>query len=162
MNDLSSLTGIDPGLLEVEDLSEQFHLLSGKIVEKCAEAETHVVALLRAQASNTGISPKAPLACKMKALRAASEQREPTKQESKLLSLLNDLEPLADLRTEIAHSVQSWGWLDGRSTVVLKNAADQHSRVDRRVVIALDELKDAHRELSSLANQFSQLVATYK
>lgn len=142
-----------------ERLVPRLHAASGRLIEKCAEAEQHILALLRAGDGAEPLQPKAPLICKMRMLRAATELLPASARKKKLLQLLDELQPLAELRTELAHSTMSAGLLEGDGTVFLKNAAEHHKWIDRRVAITAEGMKEAHRALSDLVNRLRQYSA---
>lgn len=143
---------------EAARLNDRYHTLSGRFIEKCAEAERYVLRLLDRE--DADVKPRAPLSCKLKALRDIIEPQSSSGQAKKLAKLLNELEPLADLRTELAHSTSCIGRLDGELMIFLKNAAEQHPRIDRRLAISPDDLRNAHVDLSILVNQLSQMAST--
>jgi len=133
------------------------HICRSKLVEKCADAEFHVLALLRARGDNS--SCKTPFSRKIEALRvAATKQKSPGKADLKIVQLLEDLLPLADLRSELVHSTMERGAAAGRSVILFRNAAEVHRIVDRRVVLTLADLKDATQRLSDVVNQLKQLA----
>jgi hypothetical protein len=141
---------------EPERLVLQLQAASGRFIEKCAEAERYVLVLLNAGDSPKPVQPRAPLSCKIAALRATAEGRPGSPRQKKLLKLLDELAPLAELRTELAHSTMSAGLLGSEPTIFLGNAANCHKWIDQRVAITAEGMKEAHRALSGLVNQLRQ------
>ena len=127
----------------------------GSFIEKCAEAETYLLRLLNRYEADGAKHPKATLACKLAALRAVAVDGK----RSKLLARLTALEPLAELRSELAHSTFSIVPFSDPPTILFANAAESHAWINRRVVISLDQLLEAQRELHRTTNSLKQLAS---
>lgn len=141
-------------------LLEEAHISRSKIVEMSAAVERQIWALLQTRDGNHNCSPKALLSKKIETLRqAVEEKKQPAKGDKKVLELLAELVPLADLRSELVHSTMSQGALEGQPVVVLKNAGETHPTIDRRVIVTIDALKSAHQRLSRISNQLKQLAS---
>jgi hypothetical protein len=135
----------------------KIHEVIGALVEKCAQAEGHLLALLRLYDAEGAKHPKTTLSCKITALRSAAAGKPDTKAR-KLLKLLKELEPLADLRSELAHSTFTIVPLSEPPLILFKNAAESDVWIDRRMVITLERLIKAKSELSRVANGLKQLA----
>jgi hypothetical protein len=138
-------------------LADQYYRLNGKIIAKCAEAEGDVLALLKEYDAAAAKPATQAMACKLKALREGIAKAAEDKRHAKLLEVLDALKPLTELRSELAHSTIAEGWLDEAPVIFLKNAAESHKLIDRRTIVTIASLQDAHKALCGLVNQLGQL-----
>jgi hypothetical protein len=130
------------------------HVWRSKIVEKCAMAERAIVALLSKRGIDTG--GKAPLSQKIEKLRKIVGDAPAKRSDRTLRQTLDELVPLAELRSELAHSTTALAVIDGERFIILRNAGDKHPEVDRRVVIAIDKMNEISRRLNAVANRLKQ------
>jgi len=134
------------------------HLLRSKLIDKCAAVEGAVLAHLSNRSIK--ISAKAPLSQKMALLRDSLRDKTPlSKADRSLQKAMVELQPLAELRSELAHSTLERAAVNGQVIFLLRNAADEGSSVDRRVVVTPASLRDATSQLSQIANRLRQLAA---
>lgn len=135
---------------------DEAHIQRSKLVEKCTAAERWITEMLRSY--GYGGSLRASLSSKIETLRKLADPQKRPKTDNKLLRLLDELSPLAELRSELAHSTMTHGTEEGRAVIILRNAAENHPFIDRRVIVSASNLRDANRQLSNIANQLKQLA----
>jgi hypothetical protein len=134
------------------------HIWRSKIIDKCSEAERHVLILLAAR-DDSKLCPTASLSHKIESLRKALKRVTPAgKCEKAVLSLLDRMERLAGLRSELAHSNMEVAELNGQKIIMLKNASQTNPFIDKRVHLSTGQLKDAHTQLCAVSHQLSQRI----
>jgi len=150
VNFISPASELSPEGTEPILTIELGHVWRSKIVDKCAEAERYLIRLLRA---GGGASlPKAPLSQKMGNLGRLIGEGECALRDKKIRPLLERLEPLSKLRSELVHSTMSVAEIEGEKVAVLRNAAAD----DSRMILSLADFKARHAELSRIVNSLQQ------
>jgi hypothetical protein len=133
---------------------DEAHKWRSKIVDKSAEVERQVLRLLHACCGKW--QRKAPLSQKIEALKRSIAEAASPISVTKVAPLLERLQPLSELRSELVHSTLSITDMDGQSIVILWNASDDQETDLRRVVLTFDRLRRCHWELSDIANSLRQ------
>jgi len=131
------------------------HVYRSKIVEKCVEAERHILRLLAAKQLTW--SPKAPLSQKIECLKEAYGKEPSNKRTRATLALLAELGSLSDTRSELVHSTMSISKLEGAQVCVLRNAAEQDNSYGVRSILSVDRFKAILKQLSNVANRLGQV-----
>lgn len=130
------------------------HVWRSRIVEKCAEAERHILRLLHAAGATC--TAKAPLSQKIEALKQALDDPPPSMRSNRLLPLLEKLRPLSDLRSELVHSTVSIADMEGETVAVFRSAAEPQEGVGERLIMTTARLKGLREDLSRVANGLKQ------
>ncbi|HYI63366.1 MAG TPA: hypothetical protein VEW71_00620 [Allosphingosinicella sp.] len=133
------------------------HIWRSKLVEKCAEAERHVLRLL--QRAGATCQAKAPLSQKIEALKKALAVNLSNLRSAPILALLDDLRPLSDLRSDLVHSTVSVATVEGSPVAVFRKTSEQEAGVGDRRIITAAGFKDLHEALSGVANRLKQEAA---
>ena len=128
------------------------HLWRSKLVEKCAEAERCVIALL--QAAGKTSQAKAPLSQKIETLKKTLDDS--AKADAKLLALLEQLRPCSDLRSDLVHSTISIAVIEDENVAVVRSASEQHEGAGTRLLMKLACLKARYDETSGIVNRLRQ------
>ena len=78
------------------------------------------------------------------------------KRAATISQLLEKLQPLSDLRSELAHSTMTVSEIEGARVAVLHNAAAEGTAQTIRNVLTLEQFKECHKDLSNIANSLRQ------
>jgi hypothetical protein len=140
-----ALAGAEP-ILTIE----LAHVWRSRILDKCAEAERYVLQVLIA--GGGACSAKAPLSKKMESLARLIADGCLAARADKIGGLLKKLEPLSDLRSELAHSTLSIADIEGETVAVLRHAGADTTRT----ILSLARLKGCHGDLSGIVNSLGQ------
>ena len=149
-----SWAGEQPNGSEPTLTLELAHVIRSKIIDKCAEAERHVLRLLRT--TDDAISSRAPLSQKLCCLKNQVLGGHVPGRVGRIHELLNRLEPLSNLRSELAHSTLSTAQIEGLQVAVLWNADAPEDAEGTRTILTLTKLREVHMHLSRVANSLKQ------
>jgi hypothetical protein len=144
--------------LAMDEFHKSAHLFRSRLLDRFSIIETELLAHLAA--TDLKVAAKAPLGQKMDALRALIEIRaERPKVTKKLSVLLDRLQPLARLRSDIVHSgIEVVTRAGGAKAAIFQNVGHRDIP-DRYRPVMLDEkaMEAVIKLASELANQVKQL-----
>lgn len=137
---------------------DDFHQLRGHIVDGCAMIERAIVAMLyREEGSHKYADVR--MQDKVAVLRKRiAAHKELTKRDRKTIQLLDELDPVIELRAILARSTLSMGQVDGQRVFILRPVADYSPTLDRRIVFTTEQLEHRKRRICELAHHFGQLA----
>jgi len=117
---------------DIAALEKVAHVFRSQLIEKFAEIET--VIIKKIQNAEPDIIGKKPLGQKLAMMRKVATQNPPLfKNASQVVKLLNQLQPFADLRAELAHSTFSiLSTAQKGDIVVCRNANEAHHPVVKK------------------------------
>lgn len=140
---------------------EETHIWRSKLVDKCAEAERHILKLLESAGANC--QPKAPLSQKIETLKTAlSDRARLPNPPVTLLKLLEELRRFSDLRSVLVHSTVSMATVEDETVAVFRCAGEQKEGSGGRHIMTIDCLKAAHKGTSVVANKLKQTADALK
>ncbi len=156
MNEMSSSFAAPQ---EVTDTPASFtiddaHIFRSKLIDKFAQVETWMNCKFGKLSPDIG--GKRPLGQKLDAIRKLAEQAEPKlKNPARILKLLDQLQPYADLRGELAHSTLSMLNTEQQGTVLIyKNANDAgHSTVKKSGRLTSGQMKHYLNRTEQICDQ---------
>jgi hypothetical protein len=141
------------------------HIFRDKIIDKCAVIETWAVAILDQMRRSAVAPPKRTLhflGLKVSAIKKCAE-REPSllKRPTKVIELLDALQPFIELRSDLAHAVLDVAVKsDGKTLFVFEFACKELKSAGLgRLVFTECEMRETTAQLAELANQISQQKA---
>ena len=133
------------------------HIWRSKIIEKCAEAERYVLNLLQARGKTC--PAKAPLSQKIEALKKAVNGG--TKTDAKLLTLLEELRPYSDLRSDLVHATVSIAVIEEGQVAVVRSAAELDDGAGERRLMTQACFKAAYEGTSRVVNSLKQAARAH-
>jgi hypothetical protein len=133
---------------------DRAHIQRSRIVDKCAEADRHLLRILGLAGNAT--PPRTPFSQKIEALRRLLAEDRPIIRPMSILPRLKRLETLWVVRSELAHSTMSIEVIEGKRVVILRNAAESEEATGPGTILTYTSLKETHEELSRVANWLKQ------
>lgn len=152
MNDISSLVGVGPISKAFRDRG---HLFRGKFLNKCAIVEQWALETLAA----AGEASKSDylFGQKLAAVKKLAEA-DPSKEARKILDLLEQFQPFASLRSNLAHSrLTVAGTPKGTPLLIFEPCNAGPEARWRSVVLREEDCQIVLGQLCDLANRLSQL-----
>ena len=167
MNDLSATFEIaldeKSKKADFTELTKTGHIFRSRFLDKCALIEGWAINILKAAdaASDRGRSAKLPhlFGKKLEAVRKLAEsEMSPFKSPTKVIGLLDLLEPYAQLRSALAHAVlRVTPGLEGDRLFLFHVTCEMVAPGwQRRPVFTNEEMQDALSELAKISNELSQ------
>jgi hypothetical protein len=134
------------------DALSEWHLRKSKFLCKAAKCEAEL-RRLAATPADSKLHFKA-LAEKLRATKPAAKQAPSNTPSDKILE---ELLPLIDLRSELAHSyIYANHGLDP-DKILIKNAQDRHLHFEKVTLLSAEEFKNAYDRLSWIVGQLAKI-----
>lgn len=153
---------LPPEVANREKSLQSAHVFRSKLIERCAQVErwaAQTITNLAPVSSAKSRPALVPLGHRLDEIRdLARKSPERFKNSSRIIEKMDQFQPYAELRSELAHATTDALVLeDGTVHIQFDNAGLVHPLIERRIILDEEKMREIANNLANLVNQIRQL-----